>query len=62
MIDAYDLNQTIRNMWSNLARMVSGDSVKKSFPPVPVYVNVDGKLFVVSAINEVDGKIIMDIE
>ena len=60
MIDAYDIQQSIRSMWGSLSRIVSGDSVKKTFPEVPVYVKIDDKLLVVTNVKEVDGKIILE--
>lgn len=60
MIDAYDLQQSLRSMWSTLSRIVSGDSVKKTFPQVPVYVRIDDKLLVVSNASIQDDKIVLE--
>jgi hypothetical protein len=47
-------------MWSTLSRIVSGDSVKKTFPQVPVYVRIDDKLLVVSNASIQDDKIVLE--
>lgn len=61
-MDAYDVQQSIRSFWGELSRIVSGDSVKKSFPTVPVYVKIDGRLVIVKSASIENNKIILDTE
>ena len=58
-MDAYDIQNQIRQAWSNLCRPTSGDSVKKNWPKVPVHVLVQGKLVEVKEVYVDSQKIIL---
>ena len=61
MIDAYDVQQALRLFWGKLAVPSSAADIKKSFPTIPVYVKIDGKLVPVTDVSLNENKIVLDI-
>ena len=61
MIDAYDVQQALRLFWGKLAVPSSAADIKKSFPTIPVYVKIDGKLVPVTNVSLNENKIVLDI-
>ena len=61
MIDAYDIQQALRLFWGKLAVPSSAADIKKSFPTIPVYVKIDGKLVPVTDVSLNENKIVLDI-
>jgi|APCry1669191515_1035360.scaffolds.fasta_scaffold03776_3 hypothetical protein len=62
MIDAYDLHTKIIDAWRSLIINPSGGFVKKEWPVVPVYVEVNGELKAVDTLVTEDHKIILKIK
>ena len=60
-MDAYLIQHKIQEAWRNLSIMPSGTSAKKTFPPVTVYVNINGELYPITNVSQVDNKIILEI-
>ena len=58
MMDAYDLKQAISDAWRPLALNHSADDIKKSWPVIPVYVEINGELKAITDIKVEDNKII----
>ena len=58
-MDAYDIQDKIRKAWGELCRPVSGSSVKKDWPKVPVHVLVNGELKEVKEVYVDSQKIIL---
>ena len=59
MIDAYTVQEQVKKYWSELYRPTSGDSLKREYPTVPVYVLVDQKLSEVKEVYLDSGRIIL---
>lgn len=57
MLDAYNISYMLMNAWREYAMQVSGACEKLG--SVPVYVEVDGKLVLVTDVTTNDGKIIL---
>ena len=60
-MDAYDIQQSLRLFWGKLAVPSSAADIKKSFPTIPVYVKIDGKLVPVTNVSLNEDKIVLDI-
>lgn len=58
-MDAYDIQNRIKALWETEARPISGDTMNKVFPELPVYVLVEGKLKLVREVYLDDRKIIL---
>lgn len=58
-MDAYEVNQRLRALWETQARPVSGDTLNKVLPEVPVYVLTEGKLKLIRDVYLDDRKIIL---
>lgn len=61
-MDAYDIQQRIKALWETIARPISGSSVNKVFPEVPVYVLIDNKLISVKEVYLDNRKIILRVD
>ena len=61
MMDAYDLQQKIVAAWRELSTTLSGATIKRDYPHVPVYVRIGDKLQTVSSLQIEDGKIILEV-
>lgn len=61
-MDAYDLQRQIFKSWQELSSLASGESVEKRYPTVPVYVEVDGRLHIVTNAVTIDNKLILKVK
>lgn len=61
-MDAYDIKNKITELWQRLSSWPSASEVKKQFVPLPVYVEVDGKIYQVTNVKEHNSKIILEID
>jgi len=61
-MDAYEIQQKILSEWRRLALASGADTIKKIYNDDPVLVKVNGKIYTVSDVLNIDGKILLEVE
>lgn len=61
-MDAYDIKNKITELWQRLSSMPNAGEVKKQFVSLPVYVEVNGKVYQVTNVKESDLKIVLETD
>jgi len=61
MMDAYEIQQKILSEWRRLALASGADTIKKIYNDVPVLVKVNGKIYTVNDVLNIDGKILLEV-
>lgn len=61
-MDAFDIFNAIRVLWTQLSMPISGTSANKIYNNVPVYVKIDDILVQVDGVNLEDNKIILNLK
>jgi hypothetical protein len=62
MIDAYNLQLQIFNLWKELSISVKGDKIERDNKPIVVYAKIGGQLKQVQGVSLVNGKIVLDMQ
>lgn len=62
MMDAYEIQQKLLAEWRRMALASGADTIKKIYNDVPVLVKVNDKIYTVSDVLTIDGKIFLKVD